>query len=103
MTTELCYLVSISVLNDILAPLATEEARYRLIPGQDTDTVTLVHYGPAGVISQFVYPVVYRIPDVPEDEGTLILMVATERSREQSGFWMPLEQHLPGSSTFPIA
>lgn len=101
MTTELCYLVSISVLNEILAPLANEEARYRLIPGQDT--VTLVHYGPAGVISQSIFPVVYRIPEVPEDEGILILMVATERSREQSGFWMPLEAHLPGSSTYPVA
>lgn len=98
---ELCYLVSISVLNGILAPLATAEARYRLIQGQDT--VTLVHYGPAGVINQTVFPVVYRIPDVPEDEGTLMLMVATERSREQSGFWMPLKKHLPGSTSYPKA
>jgi hypothetical protein len=98
---ELCYLVSTSVLSDILRRLATEEARYRLVPGQDT--VTLVHYGVAGVIGQSVFPVVYRIPDVPEDEGTLILMVATERSREQSGFWMPLEQHLPGTSSYPTA
>lgn len=98
---ELCYLVSTSVLNQILGPLATADARYRLVPGQDT--VAVVHYGPCGVISQTVFPVVYRIPDVPEDEGTLILMVATERSREQSGFWMPLEKHLPGTSIYPTA
>lgn len=99
--TELCYLVSTSVLKHILRPLATAESRYRLVTGRDT--VTLVHYGPAGVICQNVFPVVYRIPDVPEDEGTLILMVATERSREQSGFWMPLEAHLPGTNTYPAA
>jgi hypothetical protein len=98
---ELCYLVSTSVLNEILDPLATSESRYRLIPGEDT--VTVVRYGPCGVMSQTVFPVVYRIPDVPEDEGTLILMVATERSREQSGFWMPLEKHLPATGTYPAA
>ena len=96
-----CYLVSTSVLSDILRSLATAEAQYRMVPGQDT--VTVVHYGVVGVISQTVFPVVYRIPDVPRNEGTLILMVATERSREQSGFWMPLEKHLPGSNTCPTA
>ncbi len=99
---ELCYLVSISVLNSILGPLASAKGRYRLVPGQDT--VTVVHYGPSGVISQTVFPIVYRIPDVPEDEGTLILMVGSERSREQQcEFWMPVEKQLPGTNTYPIA
>ena len=98
---ELCYLVSISVLNEILAPLATKEARYRLVPGQDF--VTVVYYGPCGLIKQMPFPVVYRIPGVPEDEGTLILMVAPERSREWSGFWTPVQKHLPSTSTYPTA
>jgi hypothetical protein len=98
---ELCYLVSISVLNEILAPLATKEARYRLVPGQDF--VTVVYYGPCGLIKQMPFPVVYRIPEVPEDEGTLILMVAPERSREWSGFWTPVQKHLPSTSTYPTA
>jgi hypothetical protein len=98
---ELCYLVSISVLNEILGPLATKEARYRLVPGQDF--VTVVYYGPCGLIKQMAFPVVYRIPEVPEDEGTLILMVAPEHSREWSGFWTPVQEHLPSTSTYPAA
>ena len=98
---ELCYLVSISVLNEILGPLATKEARYRLVPGQDF--VTVVHYGPCGLINQMAFPVVYRIPDVAEDEGTLILMVAPARSHEWSGFWTPVQKQLPSTSTQPIA
>jgi hypothetical protein len=98
---ELCYLVSTSTLNQILGPLATKESRYRLVPGEDM--VTVVHYGPSGLINQVAFPVVYRIPDVPEDEGTLILMIATERSREWSGFWMPVEKQLPGTSIYPTA
>lgn len=101
MAMELCYVVSTSILNNILRRLATADARYRLVLGQDT--VTLVHYGPSGVLSQTVFPIVYRIPDVPENEGTMVLMVATEKSREQSDFWMPLEKHLPGTSTSPTA
>lgn len=100
---ELCYMVSISVLNEILGPLATKEARYRLVPG--LDFVTVVHYGPSGLINQMAFPVVYRIPDVPEDEGTLILMVAPQpqRSQEWKGFWTPVQKHLPSTSTYPIA
>lgn len=98
---ELCYMVSISVLNEILGPLATKEARYRVIPGQDF--VTVVYYGPCGLINQIAFPVVYRIPEVPEDEGTLILMVASERSREWTGFWTPVQKHLPSTSTYPAA
>lgn len=98
---ELCYMVSISVLNEILGPLATKEARYRLVPGRDF--VTVVHYGPSGLLNQMAFPVVYRIPDVPEDEGTLILMVAPQRSQEWSGFWTPVQKHLPSTSTYPAA
>lgn len=98
---ELCYMVSISVLNEILGPLATKEARYRLVPGRDF--VTVVHYGPSGLINQMAFPVVYRIPDVPEDEGTLILMVAPQRGQEWSGFWTPVQKHLPSTSTYPSA
>jgi hypothetical protein len=98
---ELCYLVSTSTLNAILGPLATKETRYRLVSGQDM--VTVVQYGPCGVINQIAFPIVFRIPDVPEEEGTLILMVATERSREWSHFWMPVEKHLPGTSLQPTA
>ena len=98
---ENCYLVSISVLEEVLEPLATPAARYRLIASEDT--VTVVHYGPGGVIHQVAFPVVYRIPDVPEDEGTLILLVATERSREWNSFWMPVEKQLVQSSAYPVA
>jgi hypothetical protein len=89
---ESCYLVSISVLKDILRPLATEEARYQLVAGQDT--VTVVKFGPSGVINQVAFPVVYSIPDCPPDEGTLILLVATERSREWESFWVPVQEKL---------
>ncbi len=93
---ELCYLVSISTLKDILRPLATEDARYQVVAGQDA--VTVVLYGPSGVMNQVAFPVVYGIPEVPPDEGTLILMVATERSREWESFWIPVEKHLVQAS-----
>jgi len=93
---EPCYLVSISVLKDILRPLASEEARYQVVTGEDT--VTVVKFGPSGVISQVAFPVVYSIPEVPRDEGTLILMVATERSRGWESFWVPVQEKLTEAS-----
>lgn len=94
---ELCYVVSVSTLREILEPLATAEARYRIVVGEEF--VTLIHYGPMGVLKQSAFPVAYRIPEIPEDEGTLMLMVATERSRETNPFWMPVEKRLVHSST----
>ena len=98
---EHCYMVSISLLEQILQSLAETDTRYTLLAGEDT--VTVVHYGPMGLIDQFAFPVVYRIPDVPEDEGTMMLMVATERSRECASFWVPLEKMLHSCSTSPVA
>jgi hypothetical protein len=94
---ELCYVVSVSTLREILEPLATAEARYRIVVGEEF--VTLIHYGPMGVLKQSAFPVAYRIPEIPEDEGTLMLMVATERGRETNPFWMPVEKRLLHSST----
>jgi hypothetical protein len=94
---ELCYVVSVSTLQEILEPQATATARYRIVTTEDL--VSVIHYGPAGVLSQLVFPVAYRIPDVPPEEGTLILMVATERSREANQFWIPVEKQLLHSST----
>jgi hypothetical protein len=89
---ELCYMVSISVLEQILQSQAPSDTAYSLLANQDT--VTVVHFAPTGVINQFAFPVVYRIPEVPEDEGTMMLLVATERSREFKSFWLPLESKL---------
>lgn len=93
----LSYLVSISTLQDILKAQANQDSRYRVIAGQDM--VTVIHYGTAGLLHQVAFPVAYRIDGVPEDEGTLILMVATERSRVWEGFWTPVETHLKEAST----
>ncbi len=99
---ENCYLVSISILEQVLQSQAESDTRYSLLPSGDT--VTVVHYGPVGLIDQFAFPVVYRIPDVPEDEGTMMLMVATERSRECASFWVPLEKMLTScATTTPLA
>ena len=89
---ELCYMVSVSTLEKILQSAARTNTRYTLLAGGDT--VTVVHHGAEGLIDQFAFPVVYRIPDVPEDEGTMMLLVATERSREEQSFWHPLESKL---------
>jgi hypothetical protein len=89
---ELCYMVSMSTLHEILQQEAKPNTAYRLLAGDDT--VTVVHYGPEGLINQFAFPIVYRVEDVPEDEGTLMLMVATERNREEQSFWVPLETKL---------
>lgn len=93
---ERCYLVSTSTLKEILRPLATEDARYQVVAGQDS--VTVVLFGPSGLIHQVAFPVVYSIPEVPADEGTLILLVATERSREWESFWLPVQEKLVQAS-----
>src|ERR1041385_1067097 len=77
---ELCYMVSMSTLHEILQQEAKPNTAYRLLAGDDT--VTVIHYGPEGLINQFAFPIVYRVEDVPEDEGTLMLMVA--RSEEHT-------------------
>lgn len=89
---ELCYMVSMSTLHEILQSEAKPDTAYKLFAGDDI--VTVVHYGLAGLINQFAFPIIYRIEDVPEDEGTLMLLVATERSREEQSFWHPLETKL---------
>jgi hypothetical protein len=89
---ELCYMVSMSTLHEILQSEAKPNTAYRLLASGDT--VTVVHYGPEGLINQIAFPIIYRVEDVPEDEGTLMLMVATERSREWQSFWVPLETKL---------
>src|SRR4029077_4153858 len=101
-TMELCYLVSISILEQILQSQAKSDTAYTLLANEET--VTVVHYGPAGLIDQFAFPIVFRIPEVPEDEGTMMLLVATERSRESESFWVPLETKLLHCcSTTPLA
>jgi len=89
---ELCYMVSMSTLHEILQSEAKPNTAYRLLASGDT--VTVIHYGPEGLINQLAFPIIYRVEDVPEDEGTLMLMVATERSREWQSFWVPLETKL---------
>jgi hypothetical protein len=98
---EQSYLVSVSALKDVLKPLATEDACYRVING--IDFVTVIHYGPSGLLRQIAFPVAFRIPEVDEDEGTLLLMVATERSRAWDGFWTPVESRLVSASTNAVA
>ena len=89
---ELCYMVSMSVLEQILQSEARADTLYKLLASDDT--VTVVHYGPHGLINQVSFPIVHRIEGVPEDEGTMMLLVATERSREWQSFWHPLETKL---------
>jgi hypothetical protein len=89
---ELCYMVSMSVLEEILQSEAKPDTIYTLLANEDT--VTVVHFGPSGLINQFAFPIVHRIPDVPEEDGTMMLLVATERSREWQSFWVPLETKL---------
>jgi len=89
---ELCYMVSISTLEELLRSEAKPHTQYTLLANEDT--VTMLYYGPAGLIDQRSFPVVYRIPDVPVKEGTMMLLVATERNREWQSFWQPLESKL---------
>lgn len=89
---ELCYMASMSTLQEILQSEAKPDTAYKLLASGDT--VTVVHYGPGGLIDQFAFPIIYRVEDVPEAEGTLMLLVATERSREWQSFWVPLETKL---------
>ena len=98
---EHCYLVSTSILREILDPLATFEACYRLVHGKDI--VTVIRYGPKKMVQQVAFPVVYRIEDVPEDEGTLILMVGTKQSPEWQNFWTPVAKQLGRTAMYPTA
>jgi hypothetical protein len=88
---ELCYLVSISELQEILQSEAKPNTLYTLVARGEK--VTVVHFG-QGLINQFAFPIVHRVPDVAEDEGTLMLLVATERSHEWQSFWLPLKNKL---------
>jgi hypothetical protein len=81
-----------STLHEILQSEAEPNTAYKLVA--TGETVTVVHYGPVGLIDQFAFPIVYRVDGVPEAEGTLMLLVATERSREWQSFWVPLETKL---------
>ena len=99
---ELCYMVSISTLQQVLQSQAEDGTSYSLL--LHDDTVTVVHHGPTGLIDQLAFPVVHTIPDVPVEEGTMMLLVATERSREVASFWVPLESKLLHCcSTTPLA
>ncbi len=89
---ELCYMASVSTLKEILQSAAKANTQYTLLT--TGETVTVCHYSPEGLISQLAFPVVYRVEDVPEDEGTMMLLVATNRSREEQSFWHPLETRL---------
>ena len=101
-TMELCYMVSISTLQQVLQSQAEPGTRYSLL--LHDETVTVIHFSTAGLIDQIAFPVVYQIPDVPVDEGTMMLLVATERSRESESFWVPLESKLLHCcSTTPLA
>ncbi|HYX54009.1 MAG TPA: hypothetical protein VE783_11205 [Candidatus Limnocylindrales bacterium] len=95
--SDLCYMVSVSSLKEILATQATEQARYKVIMG--LDMVTVIHYGVTGVLHQVAFPIAYEIPEIDPEEGTMVLMVATERSREWESFWMPVEKRLTHCST----
>src|SRR5215467_3255565 len=75
---ELCYMVSISTLHHVLQSQAEDGTSYSLL--LHDDTVTVVHHGPSGLIDQLAFPVIYTIPDVSVEEGTMMLLVATERS-----------------------
>ena len=99
-----CYLANIRRLQEILDPLATMEACYRLV--QSTDTVTVIRYGPDRGACQLSFPVVHRIPYVPEDEGTLVLLVANGKNRKNpawQGFWAPVEKQLGHAGMYPSA
>ena len=99
---ELCYMASISILQQVLQSQAESDTYYSFV--LHDDTVTVIHYGPTGLIDRFAFPVVYRIDGVPEDEGTMMLLVATQRSRECESFWVPLESKLLHCcSTTPLA
>ena len=65
---ELCYMVSMSTLHEVLQSEAKPNTAYRLLASDDT--VTVVHYGPEGLINQFAFPIVYRVEDVPEVQWT---------------------------------
>jgi hypothetical protein len=89
---ELCYLVSISELQEILQSEAKPNTLYALMARGEK--VTVVHFGQGGLIHQFAFPIVHRMPGVPEAEGTLMLLVATERSPDWQSFWRPLKNKL---------
>ncbi len=100
--SDLCYMVSVSSLKEILATQSTEHARYKVITGEEM--VTVIHYGVTGVLHQVAFPIAYQIPELDlEDEGTMVLMIATERSREWQSFWMPMEKRLVHCSTMSPA
>lgn len=97
---ELGYIVTVRALKNILRSLAIPGIRYALAVYADR---AAVEYGPASGSTEFFFPIVKRVADIPPDEGTFILLKAPQQTKGWQQFWLPLETRLLRSSLNPTA
>lgn len=97
---ELGYIVTVRALKKILRSLAVPGIRYALALHADRASV---EYGPANGSTEFSFPIVKRLADIPQDEGTFILLKAPQQTKGWQQFWLPLETQLLRSSLNPTA
>lgn len=97
---ELGYIVTVSALQGILHSVETSENRFALAVYRD---LAIVEHGFPGGSAQFSFQVVKRLSDMPQDDGTFILLKAPPQSKGRSDFWAPLETRLLRSAISPMA
>ncbi len=97
---ELGYIVTVGTLNSILRSLETPANRYTLAVYRDQ---AIVEHGFPSGSAEFSFPVVKRMPDIPKDEGTFILVKAPQQNKGRADFWLPLETRLLRSAINPAA
>ncbi|HZS26563.1 MAG TPA: hypothetical protein VFB76_04990 [Candidatus Angelobacter sp.] len=97
---ELGYIVTVRALKNILRSLAIPGIRYALAVYADR---AAVEYGPASGSTEFSFPIVKRVADIPQEEGTFILLKAPQQTKGWQQFWLPLETHLLRSALNPAA
>lgn len=97
---ELGYIVTVGALKDILRSLETADSRFTLAVYRD---VAVVEYGFPGGSAEFSFQVVKRLHEMPQDNGTFILLKAPQQNKGRSDFWAPLETRLLRSAISPMA
>ena len=97
---ELGYIVTVGAFKSLLQSLETAGNSYKLAIYRDH---AVVEYGLPNNSAEFVFQVVKRVPDMPQEDGTFILLKAPQQNKGRSDFWAPLETRLLRSAINPMA
>ena len=97
---ELGYIVTVGALKNVLRSLETSSSSYKLAIYRDQ---AVVEHDMTSGSAEFSFQVVTRMPEMPQDEGTFVLLKAPQQNKARSDFWIPLETRLLRSAINPMA